>query len=118
MKTDTKAIGVAYYTALGENNMEKVNECLHRDIQFNDPQEKVIGREAVLKAAQGFTGIFKTLTIRAQFGSEDQAMIVYEIEIPGLPKKLQAASLLSFQDGLISKIELFYDSKALSSDKG
>ena len=113
MKTDTKAIGVAYYTALGEKNIEKVKEYLHHDIQFTDPQEKVIGREAVLKAAQGFAGIFKTLTIRAQFGSEDQAMIVYEVEIPGLSKKLQAASLLSFQEGLISKIELFYDSKGL-----
>ena len=52
MKTDTKAIGVAYYTALGEKNMEKVKEYLHPDIQFTDPQEKVIGREAVLKAAK------------------------------------------------------------------
>lgn len=111
MKTDTKAIGVAYYTALGEKNIERVKEYLHPDIQFTDPQEKVIGREAVLKAAKGFTGIFKSLTIRAKFGSEDQAMIVYDVEIPGCPKKLHAASLLSFREGLIGKIELFYDSK-------
>lgn len=113
MKTDTKTVGMAYYTALGEKNIEKVKEYLHPDIQFTDPQETVIGRESVLKAAQGFTKIFKTLTIRAQFGSENQAMIVYEVEIPGFPKKLQAASLLSFQEGLISKIELFYDTKGL-----
>lgn len=37
-------------------------------------------------------------------------MIVYEVEIPGLAKNLQAASLLSFREGLISNIELFYDS--------
>lgn len=108
-----KAIGVAYYTALGEKNIEKVSKYLHPNIQFTDPQETVIGREAVLKAAQGFAGIFENLTIRASFGSENQAMIVYEVEIPGLSKKLQAASLLSFQEGLISKIELFYDSKSM-----
>lgn len=113
MVADTEAIGAAYYTALGEKNIEMVKKYLHPDIQFIDPQEKVIGREAVLKAAKGFTGIFKTLTIRAKFGSEDQAMIVYDVEIPGLSKKLQAASLLSFQEGLISKIELFYDSRGL-----
>ena len=113
MKTDTQSIGVAYYTALGKKNIEKVKGYLHPDIQFTDPQETVIGREAVLQAAKGFTGIFKSLTIRSKFGSEDQTMIVYEVEIPGLPKKLQAASLLSFQEGLISKIELFYDSKGL-----
>jgi hypothetical protein len=113
MKTDTKAIAVAYYTALGEKNIEKVKGYLHPDIQFTDPQETVTSREAVLQAAKGFTGIFKSLAIRSKFGSEDQAMIVYEVEIPGLSKKLQAASLLSFQEGLISKIELFYDSKGL-----
>lgn len=113
MKTDTKSIGVAYYTALGEKNIEKVKGYLHPDIQFTDPQETVIGREAVLQAEKGFTGIFKSLAIRSKFGSEDQAMIVYEVEIPGLLKKLQAASLLSFQGELISKIELFYDSKGL-----
>ncbi len=111
MKIDTKAVGVGYYTALGKKNIEEVKKYLHPEIQFTDPQETVIGRESVLKAAQGFTGIFKTLTIREQFGSEHQAMIVYEVEIPGLPHKLQAASLLSFQEGLISKIELFYDSQ-------
>lgn len=113
MQIDTKAFGVAYYTALGEKNMEEVKRCLHPHIQFSDPQETIIGKEAVLKAAQGFTRIFKALTIRAEFGSENQAVVVYEVEIPGLCKKLQAVSLLSFHDGLISKIELFYDSKSL-----
>jgi ketosteroid isomerase-like protein len=113
MMTDTKAVAVAYYTALGEKNMEAVKKCLHPDIQFTDPKETVTGREEVLKAAKGFSSIFKALTIRAKFASEDQAMIVYEVEIPGLPKKLHAASLLSFKDGLISRIELFYDTHCL-----
>lgn len=113
MKMDTKALGVSYYTALGEKNIDKVKTCLHPDVVFSDPQEKVIGREAVLKAAEGFSRIFKSLTIRAPFGSENQAMVVYEVEIPGLSKHLQAASLLSFKDGLISKIELFYDTSNL-----
>lgn len=115
--TDTKALAVAYYTALGEKNIEAVKKYLHPDIQFSDPQETVMGREAVLKAAKGFTAIFKTLTIRAKFGSEDQAMIVYDVNIPGLAKDLLAASLLSFQGGLISKIELFYDTRCLIEKK-
>lgn len=115
MLADTKVIGVAYYKALGEKNMEEVKKYLHPDIQFTDPQETIIGREKVLKAAEGFTGIFKTLTIRAKFDSEDQAMIVYDVEIPGLAKNLHAASLLSFREGLISKIELFYDSRGLGN---
>lgn len=114
---DTKAIAVGYYTALGEKNIDAVKEFLHPEIRFTDPQEKVSGRDAVLNAARGYTGIFKKLTIRAKFGSADQAMIVYDVEIPGLAKDLHAASLLSFQGGLISKIELFYDSKGLRGKK-
>ena len=108
---DTIAIATAYYTALGEKNLEEVKRYLHPNIQFGDPQEQVIGKEAVLQAAKGFSAIFKTLTIRAQFGSENQAVIIYDVEIPNFAKNLRAASWLSFQEGLISKIELIYDTR-------
>lgn len=114
---DNLATAVAYYTALGKKDIEEVKKHLHADIQFADPQEKVIGKEAVLQAAKGFSGIFKTLTIRAKFGSEDQAMIVYDVEIPNFAKNLSAASLLSFQEGLISKIELIYDTQCFMEGK-
>lgn len=114
---DTKTVAVAYYTALGKKDMEAVKKYLHPNVQFADPQERVEGREAVLKAAKGFSAIFKALTIRAKFGSEDQAMIVYDVEIPGLDKDLRAASLLSFQNNLISNIELIYDMRCLMEKK-
>jgi hypothetical protein len=114
---DTMAIAVAYYTALGEKNLEEVKCYLHPNIHFTDPQEQVIGKEAVLKAAKGFSAIFKTLTIRAKFGSGDQAMIVYDVEIPNFAKTLRAASLLSFQEGLISKIDLIYDTRCFMEKK-
>ena len=114
---DTTATAVAYYKALGEKNIDEVKKYLHPNIQFVDPQEKVTGKDAVLKAAQGFMDIFKTLTICEKFGSEDQAMIVYDVEIPNFAKNLRAASLLSFQEGVISKIELIYDTRCFLEEK-
>lgn len=111
--TDTKAVAVAYYTALGEKDVDAVKKCLHPDVEFADPQEKVLGREAVLKAAKGFMGFFKALTIRKTFGSEHQAVVIYEVDIPQFSVNLRAASLLSFDGGLISKIELIYDTGCL-----
>ncbi len=111
--TDAKNVAVAYYTALGEKKVEIIQNYFHPEIQFTDPQETILGKDAVLKAASGFMNAFKALTIRAKFGSEDQAMIVYDVEILGLTKALRAASLLRFREGLISHIELFYDSKSL-----
>lgn len=114
---DTIAIAVSYYTALGEKNLEEVKRYLHPNICFTDPQEQVIGKEAVLKAATGFSTIFKTLTIRAKFGSENQAVIIYDVEIPNFTKLLRAASLLSFQEGLISKIDLIYNTRCFEEKK-
>jgi len=114
---DTTAIAVAYYTALGKKNLEEVKRYLHPNIHFTDPQEQVIGKEAVLKAATGFSTIFKSLTIRAKFGSENEAVIIYDVEIPTFAKPLRAASHLSFQDGLISKIDLIYDTRCFMEKK-
>lgn len=114
---DATAIAVAYYTALGKKNIEEVERYLHPNIRFTDPQEQVIGKEAVLKAATGFSAIFKSLTIRAKFGSENEAVIIYDVEIPSFAKPLRAASHLSFQDGLISKIDLIYDTRCFMGKK-
>jgi hypothetical protein len=114
---DTTSTAVAYYTALGKKNLEEVKEYLHPHIHFTDPQEQVIGKEAVLKAATGFSTIFKSLTIRAKFGSENEAVIIYEVEIPNFAKPLRAASHLSFRDGLISKIDLIYDTGCFKEKK-
>lgn len=67
---DMKDVAVAYYTALGEKNIEMIQNYFHPEIRFTDPQETILGKEAVLKAARGFMNAFKMLTIRAQFGSE------------------------------------------------
>lgn len=112
--TDTMTKGESYYKALGEKDIHAVEQYLHQDIVFSDPQEKAVGKETVLKAAKRFMGMFKSLTICTKFGSSDQAMIIYEVEISGLSKPLKAASLLSFKDGLISEIELIYNMKILS----
>jgi hypothetical protein len=114
---DSTAIEVAYYTALGKKNLEEVKRYLHPNIRFTDPQGQVLGKEAVLKAATGFSAIFQSLTICAKFGSENEAVIIYDVEIPNFAKPLRAASHLSFQDGLISKIDLIYDTRCFMEKK-
>jgi hypothetical protein len=111
--TDAKSIAVAYYKALAEKNIEAVSKCLHADVHFIAPLAEARGKESVLKAAEGFVVMFKALTIHAQFGSENQAVVIYDIEVPGLAKNLASASFLSLKEGLIAKIELFYDPRSL-----
>lgn len=106
---DNAARAERYYQLVGEKNAEGIKEFLHPDVEFFGPLATLKGREAVLEATRGFMNAFRTMAIRKKFGSGDQAMIVYDSDIPGISTSFPGASLLSFRDGLIVKIELFFD---------
>jgi len=61
--------------------------------------------------------MFKSLKIRAKFGAGEQAMIVYDVDIPGIMEAFPGASLLNFRDGQIVRIELFYDGSHFAEKK-
>ena len=109
MATNPIARAEEYYKLFGEKNAEGLQNYLHPDVEIQGPRESLKGKETVIEAAKGFMNVFKSLTIRAKFGSGDQAVIFYDIAFPGTAKGLSAAALLSFRDGLIVKNELFYD---------
>ncbi len=106
-----------YYTLVGEKNADGFKKYLHSDVEFYGPFAVLKGKEAVFEATSNFTKAFKSLTIRAKFGAKDQAMIVYDTDISGISKCFPGASLLTFHDGLIIKIELFYDGSRFMQKK-
>ena len=117
MNNNNLTVAEAYYTAMSEKNVMGMGKHLHPDIHFLGPLAEIKGKEEFLEAAKGFTSFFKTLTIRAKFGSEDQAMLVYDLDFPAPIGKLPTAALLTFQEGLISKIELFCDGRPFEREK-
>jgi hypothetical protein len=98
-----------YYLLIGEKNIEKVKHYLDPQVEFYGPLATLAGKEAVAGAVSNFMHVFKSLTIRAKLGAKDQAMIVYDVDIPGISTHFPGASLLSFRNGMIVRIELFYD---------
>ncbi len=52
---------------------------------------------------------FNALTIRTTFSEGDQAMIVYDLDCPAPIGKVSGAALITFQEGLLIKNELFHD---------
>jgi ketosteroid isomerase-like protein len=105
------AIIETYYKAMGEKNIASMEKYLHPDVQFISPLSKTKGKEAVLEATKGFANFFKTLTIRSSFGSADQAMIVYDVDCPEPFGIIRTASLMTFKEGIIVQIELFFDAR-------
>lgn len=112
MNQNNVAIAKVFYTAMSEKNIETMEKHVHPDIQFSAPLAKLQGKEAYLEALKGFTAFFKTLTLRATFGEGDQAVVVYDVDCPPPIGKLPSAALLTFQEGLIIRVELFYDARA------
>lgn len=117
MDTNPAVKGEEYYKMVGSKNREGVEKFLHPDVHFIGPMATLHGKDAVMQATGNFMRSFTSLTIRAKFGSVDQAMIVYDIDIPGIATNFPGASLLTFRDGLIVKIELFYDSSRFLTKK-
>ena len=111
MNISALSLAEAYYTAMGEKNIAILEKYVHPDIQFIAPLAKLKGKEAYIEATKGFMSFFKTLTIQAKFGSEDQAMLAYDVDFPAPIGNVHSAVLLTFHEGLVAKIELFYDAR-------
>ncbi len=107
----------AYYESVGNKEMAGAERYLHPDVQLIGPLAEMTGKEAVLKAVKGFLTIFKSLTIRAKFGSGDQVMIAYDLDCPAPVGNFRAAVLLTFRDDLIARLELFYDGRPFEEKK-
>ncbi|MBP9777418.1 MAG: nuclear transport factor 2 family protein [Alphaproteobacteria bacterium] len=99
----------AYYKLIGEKNVEEIKKYLDRDVEFYSPLAILKGKEAVVGATGNFMSAIASLKIRAKFDSGDQAMIVYDVDFPGMGSNFPGASLLTFHNNLIVRIELFHD---------
>jgi len=117
MSKNNVATAESYYTALSEKNVSGMEKYLHPDVQFSSPAANLSGKKAVLEAAELMIKTFNTLTIRTKFGSEEQAVMILDLVYPEPVGHLPAASLLTINNGLIRKIELFLDGRILDKKK-
>lgn len=111
MTENTLASAEAYYKAMANKDLSGMAECLHPHVRFLGPLADITGKDAVLEGAKGVLSFFQNLTIRAKFSSETQAMIAYDLDCSLPIGLLRVASLLTFEDNLISRIELFFDAR-------
>lgn len=101
----------AYYQAMGEKKLSEVEKYLHPDVLFIGPFAEMTGKKAVLEAISGFQAFFTSLTIRTTFDSGDQVALVYDVDFPAPIGIVRSVALMNFKDGLITRIELFFDAR-------
>ena len=98
-----------YYTLIGQKNKEDVKKFLDDKVEFKSPLAQIKGKQAVVSATCNFMDALTALRIRAKFAAEDKALIVYDVDLPGIAENFPGVSLLTFRNGFIVNIELFHD---------
>ena len=107
------ASAVAYYQGMNSKDISAMEKYLHPEVRLISPVANIMGKAAVLNSVKNLFSVFNKLTIRAQFGDENQAMLAYDLDCPAPIGIYRGAVLLTFQDGLIIRYELFFDTKPL-----
>ena len=104
-----KHIAELYYTAINDKDVDKASSYFHEEITLKTPMATISSKEKVAEAARNFTKIFDSLIVREVVGNGDRVVVIYDLNSSiGV---ISTASLISCKDGLISSIELFYDTK-------
>jgi ketosteroid isomerase-like protein len=118
MTKTTLNLAEAYYQAIGNKDTASVAELLHPDVHLIGPLSEVSGKEAVLGAITNYVAQIKGLSVQAGFGSEEQAMVKYDVDF-GQPLGIcRTAALLTFKDNLIARLELFFDARPFEKMAG
>ncbi|MEY4463162.1 MAG: hypothetical protein RLZZ81_133 [Pseudomonadota bacterium] len=107
----------SYYMAMLNKNYDEMASYIHTNVHFIGPLAIMDGKESVVEAAKNFSMFFKNLTIREKFHNGDKVMLALEFDCPEPIGIFRGASLLSFTDNLISRIELFYDARPFAKKK-
>jgi hypothetical protein len=98
MSEKNLATAIAYYQAMNNKDLSALEKYLHPEVRLIGPLADITGKDAVLGSVKHLVALFNKLIIRAQFGAGDRVMLAYDM-------------LLTFQNGLIIRYELFFDAR-------
>lgn len=100
-----------YYEAMNNKDLDEIALYLHPKVKFLGPLAQLEGKEAVLESAKGFLGIVDSVMMRTKFASGNQVMLAYDLNCVSPIGTIRVAALMTFEDNLISSIELFFDAR-------
>lgn len=106
--TTPLTIAENYIDAWIRKDIDSIAELVHPQIHLKSPMSEASGKPAFLEAAKKALEPLENVNVRAKFGSDSQAILVYDFQMKGAGL-LRNANLLTFEDGLIRSVELFFD---------
>ncbi len=104
-----------YIEAMKTRNLEAVAKNLHPDLHFVWPMGETHNRESFLDTMRQAFAHLEKVDVTSRFSSNNQTAYVYNMFFAVPARPIQAASVLTHEDGKIKKIEMIYDSKVLGN---
>lgn len=102
---------------MNKKDISALSQYLDTDVLFLGPMAEIKGKDAVVKAAQGSMSFFNHLVIRTKCSNQNEVMLAYDLHCPAPIGLFRVAALMTFQNDLIIRIELFYDARPFEKGK-
>lgn len=111
MSENPMSIAESYLAAWQRKDLPEIARHLHPQVHFKGPMAEITGREAVVGSVQRMFPILKEINIQSKFAAGNQAIFTYDFLCAEPVGSCRTAELMTFEDGQIKDIELFFDAR-------
>lgn len=90
---------------------------MHPQIHLKSPITEVKGKQEFLKTCESILNMLDGVDIQARFGSENQAVFIYEFLLKPPLGRVKTANLITTDGDLIRSAELLFDARPFEKGK-
>ncbi len=109
------AIAKAYYQSMDEKNLLGIEPYIDAQIDFITSMATIKGKEQFMEAVKSFQTQIHSIIVQTAYESHNKVLVIYNVDLFNEPGALlHGASLMTFQNRLITKIEIFWDNQKLN----
>lgn len=109
-------ISKAYYKALENKEKHKIKDFYHEAVSFTTPLGHLEGREAVTRAASGFSEAVEKLDFKTRVLGDHEVLMICDTYFKGQEGSLRTAIWMRFEGEKIRHIECFYDPSGVKEE--
>lgn len=114
---DIYSTGVAFLQAWSSNDMQAARQLLAPDVTFTSPRAQLVGADATAEAIGMFAAQVTSVDVMAAGVDADRLVVMYTMHVKDMGS-IVAAERYTMSDGVISAIDLVFDTAALDPGSG
>src|SRR5262249_21178964 len=104
-------IAESYMTGWKNKDIGLIAKDLHPDVHYKGPMAERTGREGLVAGMSRLLPILIDVHVRSKFVGQNQTFYAYDFVCKEPIGLSRIAELLTFEDGKIKSIELFFDAR-------